>query len=648
MPIQSDDIKLLKSAVWADVPDGGGAATGEEIIDGETHNVFPPISTDNRAQGAWHARKAFAIAQTDNTDAMLGAGFSVMEIPEDPLVSVMLFQTPGWFDERTDATDLVERYLVKGPRLVARIADTHYAGTNLLQLYNVAPGTGFPAPGAVIVPRNPDGSEFYARVLKTTLSSALVQTDEGGLYTVNLCSCVLNKTLPFDVLGKPIQRISPTTTQSAWAYGTSPAKGAVFHGAKRLALPATTGSRHVYADGGIMINLVPASTVPEPVIDQYPLIQRPTLSRTAQSTLTLPAQSLALGPGTVLQLPTAVEPGTLAMTHGATAFTTEANGNLLQGAAVVGTLDAAGRTLTLLGSAPNYGTNTNTLTYKPATRTGATAHSIGIPVTAANQSLAWVRALAPTPAPGSMSFSYMAQGQWYELTDDGTGKVSGSDSSYGSGTLQYVTGSLGVTCGALPDVGSVIIILFGEADSAETATGLPTRAWCYLPLTQLPDGSVVASWSRAAANYTATVAGNGTVTGPAQARPVERLEDGSYRLPFSPDTLPDGAIHTVYTPVNETPDFVNNGGGSYTLNGGNPIKPGSVRFRAIGSVSSSAGAGWQGGNRVYDCYSVGTEVFASGVGVIGTVNNDTGAMALSHGGFSVTGYQAVKTKYVLT
>ena len=44
MPIQSGDVKLLKSAVMADVPEGGGAPTGNTIADGVSNAIFPDIS----------------------------------------------------------------------------------------------------------------------------------------------------------------------------------------------------------------------------------------------------------------------------------------------------------------------------------------------------------------------------------------------------------------------------------------------------------------------------------------------------------------------------------------------------------------------------------------------------------------------------
>jgi hypothetical protein len=68
-----------------------------------------------------------------------------------------------------------------------------------------------------------------------------------------------------------------------------------------------------------------------------------------------------------------------------------------------------------------------------------------------------------------------------------------------------------------------------------------------------------------------------------------------------------------------------------------------VRFRAIGSTTSGD---WAGGNRVYQCYSAGTEVIAEGVGVIGSINNTTGAMVLTHPGFAVTGYERARSQYI--
>lgn len=64
MPIQSGDVKLLKSAVMADVPEGGGAPTGNTIADGVSNAIFPDISELDRAGGRVNLRKSFVSVQT--------------------------------------------------------------------------------------------------------------------------------------------------------------------------------------------------------------------------------------------------------------------------------------------------------------------------------------------------------------------------------------------------------------------------------------------------------------------------------------------------------------------------------------------------------------------------------------------------------
>jgi hypothetical protein len=636
MPIQSDDLKILKSAVMADVPEGGGGMTGAPIVDGLSNNVFNDISADDRAHGDWSCIKGFGIAHTDDTDTLLGSGWVVLKPPEDPRVSVMTFETSGWFDERTHAVALVESALVKAPRLLCRVQDTHYTGVSLLQLYNPAPGESFPKDGDAVVIRNPNGAEQRVRALRVTITRNVSVFDDAGEYKVNLATCELSRPLTMDVLGKPPQRSTPSSSTTATVFSTAPAAGAKFHGVKPLAEAVVLGAqpiRSVKLAGGIFQQLVPSTTVPTPVTDIYPLVQRPTLSRTATAPLQVTAAAVALTAGTVLQLPTAAEPGQLNMTHGGTSFTTNPAGDLLQGTTKVGEVSWSGRTITMGSSAPNYGSATNTITYKPATVTGATAHSMAIEVTEANRSTAIVRVLEPTPAPGTLTISYMVQGQWYEISDDGTGKLVGADSSYGSGNLTFVTGSILATI-PLPDIGSVIILTWGEADSARTATGLPTRAKALIALAKLPQaGTLAISYPVGAATRNVTVAANGTVTGPAQVGTVKRNDDtGRYEFEFSPDEIPTGPVTCNYTASNEELGFTNDGGGVYTLD--QPPLESSVRFTIVGASGTDA--------KAYKAHTIGTDVYI-GTTLIGQINNITGVMTLN-GASTISVTTHVETK----
>lgn len=93
MPIQSGDVKLLKSAVMADVPEGGGAPTGLVIADGVSNAIFPDISELDRAGGRVNLRKSFVQVATDDTDTYFGANVIVAAPPQDERVSVTQART---------------------------------------------------------------------------------------------------------------------------------------------------------------------------------------------------------------------------------------------------------------------------------------------------------------------------------------------------------------------------------------------------------------------------------------------------------------------------------------------------------------------------------------------------------------------------
>lgn len=628
MPIQSEDIKLLKSAVMADVPEGGGAATGIEVVDGQSNNIFPDTSTDDRASGRVQKRKLFGSVHTDNTDTALGAHFAVLAPPEDPLVHVTIFETPGWADTRDIAQDTVERYMVKGPRLSSRIMETHYAGSRLLQLYQVG-GSNFPAAGDAIALRNPNGAEQYVRLLKVTQSKGTYYASEGGSATsfeANVAVCELGQALQFDVLGPPMGRAVSEGNTYAIAYTTTVAAGAQFHGVKPLASAAQVGDRAVVVDGGVYSPIVPAATVEEPLIDIAPLTRRQSLSRTGSGSLALPSKVMALQPGTALRLPTAAQPGTVAVTSGATSFTDDGNGSLLQGTLVVASIDYRGKVITFLPASPSYASGTVTVSYLPATPAGAATHSDSLLITSANQGLAFTAAFEPPPAPGTFTLSYMAQGRWYDLVDNGNGKLAGVDSSYGTGSINYASGSIAYTMGALPDVGSRVIYQWGDAAQAEAVdpADLPAAlsATFQLDGTLVPS-TLVISWTAGGQARSATCNAAGALSGDAAGTCQGGL------VTMQPAVFPDaGSITAAYerTPVPQSA-VTDNGGGSYTL-GITPVTPGTVHM--VVPTLPEPGFDLPAFVSVVDNGSgILLSTTPGVIGSIGTVNYSTGAVTIA-------------------
>jgi len=630
MPILSDDIKLLKSAVMADVPEGGGAMTGNEVLDGLSNNLFPDTSTDDRAAGRVNFRKVFGVAHTNDTDTLLGASFAVLAPPADPLVHVTLFETPGWADERDTARELVERYLVKGPRFASRILDTHYTGSLLLQMYQVG-GTNFPAAGDAIVLRNPNGQEQYVRVIKVTVSSPTFNVSEGGNVVsvgTNVAVCELGQPLAFDVLGPPVARVINEGNNYAVPFSTSVAAGVAFYGVKPLDQPAAIGDRSVFADGGIYSPIVPAATVEQPLIDLQPLTRRQSLSPTAVAALTLPAQSINLQPGVVLALPVPVQPGSLTITRDGTVFNDNGDGSLLQGTTVVGLVDYRGRTITMEAGSPSYGTVSTVVAYLPATPVGASTHSTSTTVTTANQGQAFTAAFEPVPAPGTFTLSYMAQGRWYDLLDNGNGKLAGADPSYGTGTINYSSGSVAFTLGAIPDVGSEILYSWGDKSSAIAVPpgDLPAQLEGVIQLDpRLRPETLVLSWTTGGTPRTATCNAEGVISGHATGTCT------GGRVVFSPGSAPGTVVSCAYTRAaaqqSGGASFTNNGGGSYTA-AVTPVVPGTLRMTVLPTPVADADLPVS-----IDVYDNGAGVLLSrteGItGALGTVDYATGAIALS-------------------
>lgn len=87
-----------------------------------------------------------------------------------------------------------------------------------------------------------------------------------------------------------------------------------------------------------------------------------------------------------------------------------------------------------------------------------------IDVTINNQGYVYVATLVPIPSKGTTKVSFMAQGSWYELQDNGTGVLKGANDAYGTGQVDEF-GNLTLTLGALPDVDVPILVHYQNVNN---------------------------------------------------------------------------------------------------------------------------------------------------------------------------------------
>jgi hypothetical protein len=480
MAILTQDIKILKSAVMNDSTDGGGRMTGVPVVDGQSNSLFPDTSAMDRAFGRVQLRKVFGVAHTNDTDTLMGAHAIITDTPDDPNVHCTLMKTPNWGDQRNTAKEQIERYLVKGPRMSWRIYDTHYEGSAKLRLYAFA-DLRTPTSGESLCLINPNGDELFVRIMRVKAFAEKVFMQEGSgtvEATANFLECDLSQTLAMDIYGPPITRVGLNEQQYAMIFSTTLASGLKFYGAKPLGVEGRVGDLNVTTEGGIFTPLVPAATSEVSVVDQYPLRSRIGVSKTGFAKWTS-SQGLSFTGTQKIVTPTPIEPLSFEFLGGV-ACTDDGAGNLMSAGVNRGSINYKTGEVVL-----NFGSGFNgRYAYTPASLTGASTCSAVILISSVNQGLAFTENLFPPPAPTTVSVSYLAQGRWYELTDNGFGKLSGVDTTYGSGSVNYDTGSISLTLGALPDVESGVIIEWGKLGSATQigSASLPNKLSCFLPL----------------------------------------------------------------------------------------------------------------------------------------------------------------------
>ena len=161
-----------------------------------------------------------------------------------------------------------------------------------------------------------------------------------------------------------------------------------------------------------------------------------------------------------MYLGNACVPGSLSITVSGVTITDDGGDLKVNGTTPVGSISYSQGLLSFSSSSPTY-TGTKSISFRPAARVLKVLDTASIQVVPQNRGYAYTITLHPKPAPGSLFIDYRSQGKWYRLYDKGNGACKGFDSGYGSASVNYSTGSVILTCGALPDNGSFIIFYWG-------------------------------------------------------------------------------------------------------------------------------------------------------------------------------------------
>lgn len=542
MAITVADVKLVKSKVMLDVPEGGGPPSPNIVQDATSNSIFPDISELDRAAGRVNMRKLFATVQTNDTDSYYGANVIVAEPPQDPRVAVTLFSTESTFDNRNNASSRVESYLTSGPEWDGFLFENHLAGQRIIQICQ-RPSATLPAIGQtlVIVENEGAGNQKLQYVRATTITSELRTFGSvlgGGTFQGLVVSVEISDALRYDFTGSPPNSSFVRASNGAKIRDTIVADAGTYVGIVPLTQAANLGDFTIKCES-IYTQLVPSAQTETPIsfANPYAAAAVP-VPGPAPVTFTTGA---AWTDTTSLNLPGGVLPGSLTITtDGLNIF--DEGGILKTTSSQLGTVDYSNGNLKLNSGSLS---NSKTITYKPAALLLRAPQSTEIPVTAETRSQSYVGIVVPVPQPATLSVSYMVQGRWYTLSENGKGAIKGLDASFGAGTFNSETGAFVVTLGALPDVDTSIIIAWNVPTQETIHPSINIKAKQTVQLNPPPGksiqvGSLQLEWTYNGAK-TATVNTAGQLQGDATGI----LNVTQATVEFAPNVLP--AVGTIVT-----------------------------------------------------------------------------------------------------
>ncbi len=579
MTITAADIKLLASERMTDTSDGGGRRTGNVIPDGVAGNIFPKVSRLDSTYGRVNLRKAYAAVQTPTVDAYAGAHAVIMDAPDNAKIHVNLFSTASDFDTRTAARDRIESYVIAGPESRMIVYGRQLVGQGAVMAYQ-REEEPLPEVGEVFcLSKETAGVVEYQQYVRVEDVDHEVRSfaDVTGEFKRRVVTLTLSSPLRYEFPGQDAPLRFANETHPSLIRRTTAADASRYFGIQPVAESALAGALAVKV-ASVYSPIVPTTQRESPVSNAQ--IAGATHVEAA-GTVALPfapvGAALPSHATTTItaRLPTGCAPGSLRFRILATpAFPTVESGIVVddgKGGIVPepvplsiwskvtgGTVDYENGAVSVVcrNDSDGYVLHLNA-SYIVAAPVSQPAHTLDLPITLATRGTVFVQTLSPIPAPGTLNLDFRALGKWYRLRDDGKGTVSGDDPAYGVGTIDYVTGALVATIGALPDVGSSVLLAWGSkvhyTIRAGATSDAGTRVKQRIQLTALPvkPGTAAVEYEVAGVPKVGLADANGVITGGNLAGTVNHAT-GEVDVEYT-TTLPDMETLVTVTYDQEAP-----------------------------------------------------------------------------------------------
>ncbi|MBL8444795.1 MAG: hypothetical protein JNK52_12175 [Zoogloeaceae bacterium] len=511
MPILENNIKFVESQVMDDVPEGGGASTGNVIVDGQMNNIYEDVSDLDRALGRFSMRKIYLAIKTLSTDLFGGAKTAITALPVDDAISYALFSTGDPFDTRSAAINRVEAYLYKGPMWGGYLLENHIAGMRAINVIQRVGSAIAPIGKTLCLVANeglPTETEQYVRVI----GLSVVQRDfvdgvlgdgSDAIFTRWVVTMAISDPLRHDFIGHTPNRRDQEyvfTSGKTRVRDTTVADAMRFYGSQWVTHAADVGDRTIRARS-IYAQLVPASRSETALVDQsYAAEFQHTLATTPRAVVVnaaplsvrykITAENRGYNYTAILKpLPA---PGSVRVVYraqGNTYSITDTGAGTLEGSGGGSVSYITGSMVVTLEALPDVGSAV-VIYYGPNRAYTNRSGSVGFRPPAVRFTLEH-----PNIDPGTFTVGWSSGGNAKEATDNGFGVITGD----ADGVIVYATGEVWMQPTAFPDGGSQYAIDYEHTPAEEEAfPGLTpdSAGFVSFELAESPvPGSLEISWA---------------------------------------------------------------------------------------------------------------------------------------------------------
>ncbi len=591
MTILPSDIRLLESERMTDTSDGGGRRTSRVIPDGVAGNIFPKVSRVDSVYGRVNLRKIYPHINTATLDVYAGAHFIITDAPDNDRIGVLAFSTGSDFDLRTAARDRIESYMIAGPESRMTLYGRQLKESQAIMVYQ-REEEPLPEVGDVFAISNEVGgvttAQQFVRVQDISHEVRTFTDETNSDFRRRIVTLKIGARLRYEFAGlsAPSRYAGDSASAAGRLRSTTVADAARYYGIKPLTAAVSSGA----------LELTLAS-VYAPIV---PTTQRETvlsLASVSGGVMVLDAATLQTPYATVfasgyftgevkLRAPRAIAAGSIVFrlvspggVNNPLVSTVGKDGVVAPSAFLPeslhidgGFVDFETGSISLNLRMQNGFGGSVQMSYLPAVEVVQSAHTQAIEITLATRGTVYSVPLLPLPAPGTLIVDYRALGKWYRLRDNGAGELVGADPAYGTGTVDYVTGDATVTLGALPDVGSSVLLSWGSPVHYEILAAAPASGFeISLAPAPVKPGTVVLTWMEGATEKTAIDNGSGAITGHATGTIV--YQTGALKLVLAKPIAGDVAIAFD----RDTPPTTQS-----SFDFGGAIAPHSVRVTGVG------------------------------------------------------------------